>query len=193
MNMKSAICLLVVFLVAGCSSTRIKVQDEGFEYDDFKLHFNEPVSVILENDFVFRGMSPNDYKRGLLFNQKFRNSISQSASVTRTLSDDRYTMKMDIEVFKGRYRSNALAILFAFTVFAVPAPMEYDRSVKAIYYFGNEKIGEYSFEFKRQTYKGLFTSGTFWEEIAEDSELLANKALSKFETAILEHKKNSEI
>ncbi|GLQ30916.1 hypothetical protein GCM10007876_13950 [Litoribrevibacter albus] len=169
------------------------MQEEGFEYNDFSLSLDEPVSVILENDFVFRGMSPNDYKRGLRFNQQFRNDISRSASVTRALSDDRYTMKMEIEVFKGRYRSNALALLFAFTVFAIPAPMEYDRSVKAIYYYGNDKIGEYSFEFKRQTYKGLFTSGTFWEEIAEDSELLANKALSEFETVILEHKKNSEV
>jgi len=193
MNKMSTICLLVVFLVVGCSSTRIKVQDEGFEYNDFKLHLNEPVFVILENDFVFRGMSPNDYKRGLLFSKKFRNDISQSASVTRALSEDRYTMKMEIEVFKGRYRSNALALLFAFTVFAVPAPMEYDRSVKAIYYYGNNKIGEYTFEFKRHTYKGLFTSGTFWEELAEDSGLLANKALSKFETAILEHKQITEI
>ncbi|MGL0931689.1 hypothetical protein ACSTDZ_22265 [Vibrio vulnificus] len=193
MNKKSVICLLLVFLLVGCSSARIKVQDEGFEYNDFQLSLEESVSVILENDFVFDGMSPDDYKRGLRFSQEFINDISRSASVTRSLSDERYTIKMEIEVFEGRYRSNALAILFAFTLLAVPAPMEYDRSVKAVYYYGNDKIGEYSFEFKRQTYKGLFTSETFWEEIAEDAKLLANKAFSQFETVILEQQKNSEI
>ncbi|ENM3922497.1 TPA: hypothetical protein AB5E10_003424 [Vibrio cholerae] len=193
MNKKSVICLLLVFLLVGCSSSRIKVQDEGFEYNDFQLSLEESVSVILENDFVFDGMSPNDYKRGLRFSQKFINDISRSASITRSLSDERYTIKMEIEVFEGRYRSNALAILFAFTLLAVPAPMEYDRSVKAVYYYGNDKIGEYSFEFKRQTYKGLFTSETFWEEIEEDAKLLANKAFSQFETVILEQEKNSEI
>ncbi|EKA7343348.1 hypothetical protein OL320_004525 [Vibrio vulnificus] len=193
MNKKSVICLLLVFLLVGCSSARIKVQDEGFEYNDFQLSLEESVSVILENDFVFDGMSPDDYKRGLRFSQEFINDISRSASVTRSLSDERYTIKMEIEVFEGRYRSNALAILFAFTLLAVPAPMEYDRSVKAVYYYGNDKIGEYSFEFKRQTYKGLFTSETFWEEIEEDAKLLANKAFSQFETVILEQQKNSEI
>ncbi|EGQ7932224.1 hypothetical protein LH709_004326 [Vibrio vulnificus] len=193
MNMKSVICLLLVFLLVGCSSARIKVQDEGFEYNDFQLSLEESVSVILENDFVFDGMSPDDYKRGLRFSQEFINDISRSASVTRSLSDERYTIKMEIEVFEGRYRSNALAILFAFTLLAVPAPMEYDRSVKAVYYYGNDKIGEYSFEFKRHTYKGLFTSETFWEEIEEDAKLLANKAFSQFETVILEQQKNSEI
>ncbi|EGR7978182.1 hypothetical protein M2H39_22020 [Vibrio vulnificus] len=193
MNKKSVICLLLVFLLVGCSSARIKVQDEGFEYNDFQLSLEESVSVILENDFVFDGMSPDDYKRGLRFSQEFINDISRSASVTRSLSDERYTIKMEIEVFEGRYRSNALAILFAFTLLAVPAPMEYDRSVKAVYYYGNDKIGEYSFEFKRHTYKGLFTSETFWEEIEEDAKLLANKAFSQFETVILEQQKNSEI
>ncbi|EJE8737798.1 hypothetical protein M5216_004564 [Vibrio vulnificus] len=193
MNKKSVICLLLVFLLVGCSSARIKVQDEGFEYNDFQLSLEESVSVILENDFVFDGMSPDDYKRGLRFSQEFINDISRSASVTRSLSDERYTIKMEIEVFEGRYRSNALAILFAFTLLTVPAPMEYDRSVKAVYYYGNDKIGEYSFEFKRHTYKGLFTSETFWEEIEEDAKLLANKAFSQFETVILEQQKNSEI
>ncbi|EGQ7833371.1 hypothetical protein V9789_004426 [Vibrio vulnificus] len=193
MNKKSVICLLLVFLLVGCSSARIKVQDEGFEYNDFQLSLEESVSVRLENDFVFDGMSPDDYKRGLRFSQEFINDISRSASVTRSLSDERYTIKMEIEVFEGRYRSNALAILFAFTLLAVPAPMEYDRSVKAVYYYGNDKIGEYSFEFKRHTYKGLFTSETFWEEIEEDAKLLANKAFSQFETVILEQQKNSEI
>ena len=79
----STICLLVVFLVAGCSSTRIKVQDEGFEYNELKSNLNEPVFVILKNDFLFRGMSPDDYQRGLLFGKEFKNDISQSASVTR--------------------------------------------------------------------------------------------------------------
>ncbi|EGQ9976235.1 hypothetical protein FWP56_22340 [Vibrio vulnificus] len=193
MNKKSVICLLLVFLLVGCSSARIKVQDEGFEYNDFQLSLEESVSVRLENDFVFDGMSPDDYKRGLRFSQEFINDISRSASVTRSLSDERYTIKMEIEVFEGRYRSNALAILFAFTLLAVPAPMEYDRSVKAVYYYGNDKIGEYSFEFKRHTYKGLFTRETFWEEIEEDAKLLANKAFSQFETVILEQQKNSEI
>ncbi|EHU0329846.1 hypothetical protein KY023_004411, partial [Vibrio vulnificus] len=189
MNKKSVICLLLVFLLVGCSSARIKVQDEGFECNDFQLSLEESVSVRLENDFVFDGMSPDDYKRGLRFSQEFINDISRSASVTRSLSDERYTIKMEIEVFEGRYRSNALAILFAFTLLAVPAPMEYDRSVKAVYYYGNDKIGEYSFEFKRHTYKGLFTSETFWEEIEEDAKLLANKAFSQFETVILEQQK----
>ncbi|MCG7497773.1 hypothetical protein MHO82_12955 [Vibrio sp. Of7-15] len=155
-----------------------------------KSNLNEPVFVILKNDFLFRGMSPDDYQRGLLFGKEFKNDISQSASVTRVLSEDRYTMEMEVEVFKGRYKSDALTLLSAFTVFVVPTPMEYDRSVNAIYYHGKNKIGEYTFEFKRHTYKGSFTSDRFWEELAEDADLLANKALSQFETVILEHKKS---
>jgi len=180
----------MVLLVAGCSSSRIKVQDDSFEYTDFNMNLNEPVFVILGDDFVFRGMSPYDYKRGVAFGKEFKREISQSANLARGLNKENYTMKMDIEVFKGRYRSSAMAIISAFTIFMMPFPMEYDRSVKATYYYGYEKIGEYTFEFKRHTYKGMFRNDEFWGEIAKDSDLLAKKALSEFQIAIVKHNRN---
>jgi len=55
--------------------------------------------------------------------------------------------------------------------------------------FGHDKIGEYTFEFKRHTYRGLFVDNKFWDELTQASVLLAKKALSDFQAVRIQHKK----